>query len=51
MMIVQINAFKRYNSYKRVKLMHKTENKTLLTFQFLKQQNSFERTGVKQVKK
>lgn len=31
--------------------MHKTENKTPFTFQFLKQQNSFERTGVKQVKK
>lgn len=30
--------------------MHKTENKTPFTFQFLKQQKSFERTGVKQVK-
>lgn len=30
--------------------MHKTQNKTPFTFQSLKQQNSFERTGVKQVK-
>lgn len=31
--------------------MHKTEKKTPDTFQFLKQQKSFLRTGVKQVKK
>lgn len=31
--------------------MHKTEKKTPYTFQFLKQQTTFVRTGVKQVKK